>query len=403
MNRLIRGGHLPVLVLSPNPTDGTDDRLRTFLRDALGAPGAEFVSWDAFARQAGRSDAGVVIVVLGGDRSTDRERGLEILRLARRNPGTPVLALGPVSDSKFILRVLQQGAATYIDDAELEAELPAALQRLGASEEPEAAGKVIAVLGVSGGSGTSTLAVNLAAVMARDYGKAALFDLKPGRGDLATLLDLKPAYTLADICLNVARVDPSIFEKVLIKHASDVHLLAAPQVFEDARIITAQGVNHALNLARREFPLVVIDQEDAFHEEQLVSLKQADRVLLVARLDFTSIRNIRRTLDQLQARDIPRESIRLVINRQGQPNELSATDAEEVLGGRPASYIPDDPKTINGANNTGVPAVVKSPQTRIAQAITKLARDLSGYGDVANAEKPAKGRSLFGLFGAVRR
>lgn len=387
------------LVVSSNLLDAVSTRVRELIQATVDPLGPATASWDSFERRPGQVNVGLIVVVIPGECVGNQEKGLEIVRLARRNCPGQLLAVGAISDPKFILKVLQQGADTYVDEADLEKELPAGLNRSRATGEKHDGGKIISVLGAAGGSGVSTLAVNIAAALAQDHGKAALIDLKPGRGDLSTLLDLKPAFTLADICLNVSRVDRAIFEKILVPHPTNVHLLAAPQVFEDARIITVQGVNHALALAQKKFPYVVVDQEDCFHEEQLVALRQAHRILLISRLDFTSVRNIRRTLDHLQARDIPRKSIHLVINRHGQPNELLAEEAQVALRGKLAFYVPDDPKTINGANNAGQPAVTKSPHSKVSRTIVQIARELTGFRPSTSKQEKSKLSSFLGLFG----
>jgi pilus assembly protein CpaE len=215
-----------------------------------------------------------------------------------------------------------------------------------------------------------------ARVLAGEHRRCCLFDLKPGRGDLAALLDLKPAFHLADLCLNVTRLDRAMFEKLLTPHDSGVHLLASPQVFGEMRQVTTQGVAQALAMARRVFGHVVADLEDCFHEEQLLTLRQATVVLLVSRLDFTSLRNVRRILDHLDGAGVGRDRVRLVVNRHGQANELPSQDAEEALGGKLAYFVPDDPKTINGANNTGIPAVLKSPSAKVCQSIVQLTRTI---------------------------
>src|SRR5439155_66987 len=84
-------------------------------------------------------------------------------------------------------------------------------------------GRAIALLAPSGGSGSSTLAVNVAVSLAREHKSAALFDLKLQAGDLAALLDLKPNHTLADLCQNSARMDRAMFERSLVRHSSGVH------------------------------------------------------------------------------------------------------------------------------------------------------------------------------------
>src|SRR5262249_11756374 len=128
--------------------------------------------------------------------------------------------------------------------------------------------------------------------------------------------------------------------------------------------------------ARRLFVHAVADLEDCFHEEQVVALRQASVILIVTRLDFTSLRNVRRIQAHLDELDVPSGQIRLVANRFGQPGELPVEDAEEALGGQLAYYVPDDPRTINGANNTGIPVVLKSPSTKVAQSIVRLTKNI---------------------------
>ena len=70
--------------------------------------------------------------------------------------------------------------------------------RHGPAPAPE--GRTITVLAASGGSGASTLAANLAVVLALECQRCVLVDLKPGVGDLlAGFFDLKPKHTLADL------------------------------------------------------------------------------------------------------------------------------------------------------------------------------------------------------------
>ena len=70
----------------------------------------------------------------------------------------------------------------------------------------------------------------------------------------------------------------------------------------------------------------------------------------------------------------PRHQVRFVINRRGQANELPVAEAEQALGEKLAHFIPDDPKTINGANNAGIPAVMKAPSAKVSQSLIQLAK-----------------------------
>ncbi len=359
------------LVVSANALDAVSSRLRSVIRTKVDDHGPAVAQFDDVEARLAQVQPEIVTVVL----SPDPERGLEILRKVRRATRSYVFAVGDTSEPKLILRALHEGADHFLDEADLETGLEAVLSRFESKEEAQApSGRLIVLLGASGGSGASTLAVNVATILAKDHGKCALLDLKPGRGDLAALLDLRPNFHLVDVCINASRLDRSMFEKMLVAHSSGVHLLASPQVFGDTRLVTQQGVSQALTQARRLFSHVVVDLEDCFHEEQVLTLKQASAIFLVSRLDFTSLRNVRRILEHLTGLDIPTNRVRLVVNRHGLANELPVAEAEEALGGKPAHCIPDDPKTINGANNTGIPAVLKSPAAKVSQSIAQLAR-----------------------------
>ncbi|HYV39497.1 MAG TPA: hypothetical protein VE988_27655, partial [Gemmataceae bacterium] len=219
----------------------------------------------------------------------------------------------------------------------------------------------------------STLAVNVSATLAKKHQQCCLVDLHPGRGDLDGMLDVKPQFTLADLCLNQSRLDRAMFEKTLTRHDAGIHLLSAPPQWTDSRAVSPEGVSLALNMARKIYSHVVVDLEDCFHDEQVKVLQQTTHLLLVFRLEFAGLRNARRSLEHLDNLGVARRKIRLVANRFGQPNELPPDEVEEALGQKIAFYVPNDPKTANGAHNTGIPVVLKEPGCKLAQSLSELA------------------------------
>jgi pilus assembly protein CpaE len=292
---------------------------------------------------------------------------------------TRLLVIGPASDPKFILQTLRAGADHYFDEADPLTELAEVVQRLredaGHEAEP---GRLIGVLAPSGGSGSSTLAANIATVLAKEHGKCALVDLKLASGDLASLLDLKPAHTLADLCQNATRLDRVMFERSLVSHASGVQLLAPPRTYAEVSQVTPEGVRQAVGMARTLFPYVVVDLDHWFREEQVAVLQQADVILLVMRLDFTSLRNMKRTLEHLERLGIEKTRVHLVVNRYGQPKEVPAAKVEEALGMKIEHYIPEDAKTVNRANNSGIPIVLENPSAKISKCVSRLAVSVNG-------------------------
>ena len=306
------------------------------------------------------------------------EHALEMLGELRRVVQTRILVVGPAS-SKLVLRALRGGADDYVDETDLEAELQAALKRLKeAGSGREAAGRIIAVLAPCGGSGSSTLATNVATALAKEHKEVALVDLKLEAGDLATLLDLKPVYTLADLTQNIARMDRVLLERSLVRHSSGVHLLGPPRTLADVAHVTPEGVDQVLNLARVVFPYVVVDVDHAYSEVQVRAVRQAEVILLVLRLEFAALRNTRKALDQMEHLGVDRSRVRLVVNRYGQPKEVPAAKAEEALGVKIFHYVPDDPRSVNRANNNGTPFVLETPSAKVSKSVTRLAMSING-------------------------
>jgi pilus assembly protein CpaE len=366
-----------VLLVTDDEVTGLEIR-KILLRNGLDCPASSFVRTELAAQQLGRTPAELVVVVMPDD--PDRAISLlGVLENLSRPEGMRVLAVGPASDPKMVLRALRGIVDDYLDITELSTEMEDALARWRSSRASQVeAGRVITLLAPSGGSGSSTLAANLAALLAQKYKSVVLIDMKLQTGDLAALLDLKPTYTLSDLCQNIARLDRTFFERSLTRHECGVHLLAPPRRFDDVAYITPEGVQQAIELARSAYPYVLVDLDHSFRPEQAEVLRRSQLVLLVLRLDFASLRNARRAIEYMEHLGINRDRIRLVVNRHGQPKEISPARAEEALGMKVFHLVPDDPKAVNRANNNGVPVVLSEPRSYVSKSLAKLASGVNG-------------------------
>ena len=319
-------------------------------------------------------DADLIVIHL----SADPERALALLSQLRRMTTGRIIAVGPNGDAKLILQALHDGAEHYLDEAEAEQGLRDALAKLEALRalalhEP---GRLVCVIKPSGGSGCSSLAANLAVVLAKEHKRCALLDFDLASDDLTALMNLKPTTTLVDLEKYSTKMDRSVFERSLTHDAMGVSLLASSPFHEDLARISSRCMREAVDWTRAIFSHAVVDVGQPSQELKLGILRTADIILLVFRLDFTSLRNVNREVKHLEKNGISRERVVLVANRHGQPKELSASEAEESLGMKISYYIVDDPKTANDANNKGVPMVVDSPRSKISNSITSLAAGL---------------------------
>lgn len=364
-----KGTQMRTLFISSGPNELRLGQIAMVLRLTPGFSDPVAVSFETTESLSFQPSGDLAIVLL----SPDPNRGTDVLRRLRQKFAGPILAVGGVTDARLILRTMQTGADLYLDEAQLETDLEAALGRL--LQKPDAVtnlGRLYTVVSACGGCGVSTLATNFGVLLAAEHGSSLLVDFNPGHGDLGALLDLRPQFSLADVCRNEERLDPAMFEKMLVRHASGVNLLAAPTENDDIKRLTRTGVSHAMILARTLFPDTVVDLGDYLHEEQQELLKDATYLYVVCRFDFTSIRGTRRLLDHLGRIGVPRGRIKLTVNQYGRPQELNMAEAENALGERISGVVPYDPESINSANNTGVPAVLKEASSPAALAIKDL-------------------------------
>ncbi|HEY1066891.1 MAG TPA: hypothetical protein VGE52_12300 [Pirellulales bacterium] len=319
-----------------------------------------------------------VIILVMSPRSEEALAVLRDVKTAIRASGKEkyVLAVGP-ADARLILRAIQL-ANGYLDEHELD-QLDAKLDEI--IPKQEFSGKIISVLAPSGGSGGSVIAVNIATQLAKERKSCVLMDLKLGAGVCDALLDVRPSYTMADLCRQSDRMDFDVFDKLMTKHTSGVDLLAPPTSFNDFGYITPEGVHQGVVLSRSKYPFIVADLDRNYSAEQVELLSEASVVLAVLRLDFTSLRNMRQALDHLQQLGIRKENIKLIVNRLGQPNEIKVSQAEEALGMKVLKSIPNDPGTCNKSCNNGIPIVLSAPRTPIGKALIELTKAVS---DICN-------------------
>lgn len=367
-------------VLVASDDQAMAQRIRSVLVEhGVECPAGHLVSLDVVADRSGLVRPELVVFVVPNDWQT----GLSVLRETRSIvPHMRALVLGPANDPKRILETLKQGADEFLDRETAEAELVGALARFQAAcqraESGPQGGRIVAVLAPSGGSGASTLAAGISAVLAQEHGQAGLIDLRLGVADQTSMFDLRPTRTLVDVCDHLARMDHSLFEQFLTRHACGVQLLAAPIPAEDVARVTAKGVRRALALARVRFPCVVVDMDNSLTAEQVEALWQADVILLVARLDYTSVRNTRRTIDAMVELGIARDRMRLVLNGCGQRRQLEVEQAEVAIGMKAAQCIPYNAAAVHFAVNSGQPVVMKRWFSGINKSIRTLAFSVNG-------------------------
>lgn len=354
----------------------TAERLRAALMThGVTCPLSRVVSLDAAPAALAAGGIDLVLLVV----SADVNHAILTLEDLRRRTRASLVVVGSARDPNLILRIVHAGPDDYLDiDDDIAAQLQRTLNRQRAAQSADSAeGRLVTFVSHSGGSGCSFLAANLAVSLARQHEKSVLCDFNLRRGDLATLMNLKPRFSVSDLSRNVSRLDQGMLEQALLAHESGVHLLAAPASMTDVHPITSDVAEQIIRMLRARFPFVVADLEDFFHAEQIQLLRASSVVCFVLRLDFTALRNTRRTLEYLEREGLDLSRIQIIVNQYGRPREITVGQAEKVLDRKLTLFVPYDQRAAVSSVNRGVPVVWELPKSKIALAISKIAERVS--------------------------
>jgi pilus assembly protein CpaE len=256
---------------------------------------------------------------------------------------------------------------------------------------------VIAILGSRGGVGCTSLAVNIGACLAKEPGATvALIDLDVALGDADVALDLTPDYTLADVALNIEKIDMQFIRRSLSRHESGLHVLPRPIQLEDASVVQPEHLQRLIGLLRTSYTHLILDLSKSFSPCDVTALRLADIILLVGQIDLSSLRNLVRMQAALNNDPELAEKVQIVLNRVGGEQDITMKKAEELIGKAIYWQVPNDPRPLYEARNQGIPLITFAPKSKVHQSIHALALALIGKENKPAKEKKSGWASLFG-------
>ena len=176
----------------------------------------------------------MVIVDTRGDASSSMS---SIERLRASAPGAGIFAVALVAEPELILQSMRAGANEFFTWPPVEETFHGAIRRTAARRETAHGAKpsatTLVFFGAKGGAGTTTVAVNCGVEVARLTKRSTVVvDLKPGLGEVALFLGLRPRYSLLDAIDNLHRLDREFLKELVVKHKSGLEILAGSDQFD---------------------------------------------------------------------------------------------------------------------------------------------------------------------------
>lgn len=251
-------------------------------------------------------------------------------------------------------------------------------------------GRVIVVLSPKGGSGKTTISVNVAEAIAECAPeRTVLVDLDCQFGDVATVLGLEPERTLTDLGI-LNEVDPTAFKLFLTRTGSGrLFVLPSSGTPEEADMIDEAKATQILNIARSNFDYVIVDTAAGIDERSLAAINQSSDLLFVASMDVTSIRNLMKELELLEKLGPSLQHRHFVLNRVESSSGLKTKDIVDAVG-LPISHTVDASPMVVQNTNAGRAIVLALPQSGVSKQFRSIASAFLAEEDKVPKEKKFK-------------
>src|SRR6202043_4240050 len=152
---------------------------------------------DPVARRVQAASADVLLVDIPADSPAMALRAIELLH--QELPDSAVFAIGSLNQPQVIVSAMRVGAKEFIERPTTTTDLLEAFVRLTTNQRKVKRdgprGKVFTVVNAKGGSGATTIAVNLALALQSAHGNVALVDIAL-LGHAALHMNLKPLFSV---------------------------------------------------------------------------------------------------------------------------------------------------------------------------------------------------------------
>jgi len=244
------------------------------------------------------------------------------------------------------------------------------------SSEGTLRGKIVAVYSPKGGVGKTMLAINLAvALRQKTGGRVNVLDTHPQFGHVGLAMNIYGNYSIVDLVAHSDGLERELVDEMMPTHVSGVQVLLAPSEIERVDAISPRAFARVLRQLRDMFHWILVDTWSVLTDMTLNVLDEADRILLVATPELSTLRDVRRFLNLAQSLELPEERFSIVLNR-ADSGQLNRNTIEETLKLKIYATIPDDEALVTHSLNRGIPLVMSKKRSRVSRAIFRLADQL---------------------------
>ncbi|WP_165847710.1 AAA family ATPase [Ammonifex thiophilus] len=307
--------------------------------------------------------------------------------ISERFPQTGVVIISIQGEQEYLRRAMAAGASDYLIKPFTAQEMVDAVRRVWeknqrrramtavrTGEGKEEVGRVVVFFGSKGGVGRTTLACNLAVLLARRGKRVSLVDFDLASGDVALFFNLDRGRGVAELALEPS-LTPETIEGYLLNHVTGVKILRTGEFSEETLPRLGLGTEILTSL-KVKTQYVLVDTPPFFCSLTEEALLAADEIVVVGRNDLPGLRRLKTDLQFLKEKGYTGR-IWTVLNQVGEEG-VDRAGLEKALGMKLKAVLPVEWRACRQAVNKGNPLVLEAKGTRLAQALENFATQLSG-------------------------
>ncbi len=306
----------------------------------------------------------------------------ELDRLAEVcDPATKVIVVGRVNDVELYRELMRRGASEYLVAPLSPLQLIEVISGLYLDPGATPIGRVVAVVGARGGSGSSTLAHNIGWCIAEElHINTTIVDMDLPFGTVGLDFNDEASQGVADALSAPERLDDVLLDRLLIKRGEHLSLFTAPAALERDYDAVPESYEAVIDAVRQTTPCVILDLPHGWTPWIRNSLLSADDVVIVATPDLTSLRNAKNIIELVKNARPNDNPPRLVINQVGMPKrpEIPAKDFAETMGITPSAIVNFEPALFGQAANNGQMVIELAPKVAVSESVRRLCHALTG-------------------------
>lgn len=305
--------------------------------------------------------------------------------IAANHQSTTVLAIGTTTDTELLRRLMRAGVRDVVPSPLVRQELITICidllsdKRAKDAEKNGAIHAVCSFMDAKGGSGATTIAVNVAAMLAHDRKvNVCLIDFDIGFGACAHMLDLKPTSFITDAVQQADRMDAVFLKALMTVHNSGLHLLASPaSPASDYGMFRPDVVRKIIGLAVEMYDVVIVDLPRDTSNWAMEVVRNSTRSFVVMQNTLAIIRDVKLLLDYMPHVGVEMRKVELVNNRaMAKSQSVSIDQLKQTLGRDRIHRVRNDYHTALAAADQGLPVYKVAAGSELTEDIKHLASNI---------------------------